>query len=277
MSNATAEPEPTEVSWKELIFGRSNTLWFLVVATGFLLFELTAQPAMVAVAVCSKFGIADVRNGFWLRRTDPLRARGKVCFWFCLSQGLWKTTLVAFVAMAMFVVLANFLDARGGPPAGFIGSAMTFLLAFIMASLTTLIGALLARVGGVVVWIDGELTESRRQNLFPPREGTSNRIHWLLAGAMTLPVVIFLVATLIVAEARPGAVRNSIGLIVGLFVLPVGIFAGGLALAKTVVASNFDQCWAVESRRKGMTLRQLAIQEGVLPRESQTGVNGPES
>ncbi len=265
MSRDLPEPE-TEVSYRELFFGRSNALWFLAVATGFLLFELTAQPAMVAVAVCSKFGIGDLLNGLWLRRTDPRRARGKVCFWFCLSQGLWKTTMVAFVAMGMFIVLASVLNAAG-PPAGFVGTAMTFLLAFVMASLTTLIGSLLARVAGILVWLDGNLTDSRKAKTFPPVQGHSNRVNWLLAGAMTLPVVVFLVVTLLIAGARAGAIQNAIGLLIGLFLLPLGIFAGGFALVRTVVASDYDECWSTEDTRSGMTLRDLAIQEGIITDE----------
>ena len=46
--------------------------------------------------------------------------------------------------------------------------------------------------------------------------------------------------------------------------LPLGIFAGGFALVRTVVASKYDECWSVESTRTGMTLRELAIQEGVI-------------
>lgn len=264
MSSEFPDNPPEEPSWSELLFGRNNTVWFLVVAIGFLIFELTAQRAVVAVAVCSKFGIPDILNAFWLRRTDPLRARGKTCFWFCLSQGLWKTTCVAFAAMLMFIVLSQFLAPRGGPPPGFVGTAMTFLIGFILASLTTVIGSIIARVGGIRVWIDGNLTNARREKRFPPEEGVANRIHWLLAGAMILPVIIFLIATLIVAGARPNAVGNAVGMLVGLFLLPASIFGGGLLVAKAIVARDFDDCWARESQKRGMTLKELARQEGIL-------------
>lgn len=264
MSEQVPNNPPEELSWSELLFGRNNTVWFLVVAIGFVIFELTAQRAVVAVAVCSKFGIPDFLNAFWVRRTDPLRARGKTCFWFCLSQGLWKTTCVAFVAMLMFIVLSQLLGARGGPPPGFVGTAMTFLIGFILASLTTVIGSVIARIGGLRVWIDGGLTAARREKKFPPEPGQANRIHWLLAGAMILPVVIFLIATLIVAGARPNAIGNAVGVLVGLFLLPASIFGGGLLVAKAVVARDFDECWSRQSRKRGMTLEELAEQEGIL-------------
>ncbi|MFK7818810.1 MAG: hypothetical protein AB8G99_08825 [Planctomycetaceae bacterium] len=275
MPDSNTLQDDAEISWSELLFGRSNTVWFLVVAVGFLLFELTAQRALVAVAVCSKFGIGDFLNGFWLRRTDPLRARGKSCFWLCLSQGLWKTTIVAFIAMVMFVLLAKVFNAGGRAPDGFVGTAMTFLVAFILASLTTVLAVVIARIGGVLIWVDGNLTQCRREKTFPPEEGSSNRVRWLLAGAMILPVVIFLIMTLIVAGRRPGAVKNAVGLLIGLLLLPASIFGGGLLVAKGVVASTFDECWSAETRRRGLTLEDVAREEGILPNENGTTKSGP--
>ena len=269
MSDSFSEPDfdeqQNEVSWTELIFGRSNTLWFLLMAIGFLAFELTAQPALVAVAVCSKFGIPDLLNGLWLRRTDPLRARGKICFWFCLSQGLWKTTMVAFVAMLMFIAIAQLLLVQNGqPPAGFVGTAMTFVMSFITASLTTWMGFVLARTAGHLIWIDENLKASRKTKTFPPQPGTNNRVRWLLAGSMILPIVIFLMTTLIVANARPNAIGNAIGLLVGLLLLPVAIITIGLNVAKIVVAKEWEDCWLVESKRRGKTLREVAAEAGVI-------------
>ena len=283
MTKPNLPQQESEISWSELLFGRSNTVWFLVVAIGFLLFELTAQPALVAVAVCSKFGIADFLNGWWLRRTDPIRARGKSCFWFCWSQGLWKTTFVALIAMVMFVLFTGLLNQGGGgngakgagPPDAFFGMAITFLVALILASLTTVIGVLIARIGGMLIWIDGNLTHCRRGKIFPPEEGATNRVGYLLAGALILPVVLFLVMTLVVANRRPGAVKNAVGLLIGLLLLPATIFGGGLLLAKGVGASTFDECWAIEMKRRGITLEELAREEGVLPMENGTAEGDP--
>lgn len=264
--------DETEISWKELIFGQSNTLWFFVMAIAFVLFELGAPPALVAVAVCSKFGTGDVLNAFWLRRTDPVRRRGKVCFWFCISQGLWKTSMVALAAMVLFILVTTMLAARpAGPPAGFVGTALTFLFAFILASLTTVLGAILARVAGVMVWIDGTLSDSRRNNEFPPRQGVENRVRWLLAGGLILPVVVFLMLAIAVAGAQPGALQNAFGLLVGLFLLPMGIIAGGLIVARAVVASTWRECWGLQPRSRGLSLEDLAAAEGIVDPTNPTG------
>ena len=52
-------------------------------------FEVTADPSLVVVVGCSKFGWAQLRAARWLRRNDPNTRRGKACRWFYVSWGLW--------------------------------------------------------------------------------------------------------------------------------------------------------------------------------------------
>jgi len=254
----------------EILFGRWNSLWFLLMAIGFGLFELTAQPALVVVAICTKFGIADVRNAYWLRRRDPARVRGKVLFWFSLSRGLWKTTLVAFLTMVGFVFLALIFQQRQlVAPGHVVGSGATFLFAFILASLTTLTGVILARVGGVRVWVDAGLTEARQDKEFPPPEAGFNRVSLILASSLILPVLAFLVLLAGIAQANPAAIRNAIGFLLGMFVLPVVIIAVGSALAKSVVAREWEDCWAWEPVTRRRSLRDVAIEEGVIDEQAE--------
>src|SRR5947209_18895965 len=62
--------------------------WTGLLAVGWVLYELTAQPAVGAVAVCLKFGWEDFRTALWLRRRDPDRRRGRACFWLYAGNGL---------------------------------------------------------------------------------------------------------------------------------------------------------------------------------------------
>ena len=264
--DGTDAPAEQTKGLRAFLFGRWNSLWYLVVVLGFVLFELTAQPALVAVAICSKFGLEDVRNGYWLRRSDPLRVRGKVLFWFSLSRGLWKTTLVAFVAMVGFVFLAMIFGQRQLVARGHIvGSGATFLLGFVLASLTTLTGVILARVGAIKVWLDAGISEARAAREFPPRQRGINRVSLILAAALILPVMMFLILMVGVAQANPAAIRNAIGFLLGLFVLPVVIIGAGAALSKSIVARYWAECWSRRpSPRRGRTLRDVAVEEGVI-------------
>ena len=61
-------------------------VWFILISTGWVLFELTANPALSAVVACLKFGWNDSLTARWMRRTDPNRARGGTYFWFLLGN-----------------------------------------------------------------------------------------------------------------------------------------------------------------------------------------------
>lgn len=270
-SNDELVPDPSEIApsldpsepadWREVLFGPGNRMWLALMAVGFLLFEFTAQPSIVAVAVCSKFGIADVRNGFWLRRRDPAKNRGKVCFWFCVSRGLWKTTAVAFVAMIAITIL----DAgRGNAPGHLRGTAMTFTFGFVLASFTTFAGGILGRVAGIRVWLDRGLTDARETDAFPPPEAGFNSASFLVAASMILPIAIVLVLVGFFVRARPNAIRNAIGFLLGLFVIPVGIISAGLAIGRSVIAPKWGDCWDFQPVRTGRTLRDVAIEAGAI-------------
>src|SRR5262245_19924297 len=77
--------------------------WTGLLAIGWILYELTAQPALGAIAVCLKCGWEDFRTALWLQRRDPDRRRGSACFWLYAANGLCKTAAVAFI-MSMAVV-----------------------------------------------------------------------------------------------------------------------------------------------------------------------------
>ena len=72
-------------------------LWALLLIVAWLVFELTAQPALAVAAVCVKFGWEDFRTARWLRRSDPDRLRGRACFWLYVASGLWKTAITGTV------------------------------------------------------------------------------------------------------------------------------------------------------------------------------------
>src|SRR5205807_7892047 len=92
--------------------------WTGLLVVGWMLYELTAQPALGAVAVCLKFGWEDFRTARWLRRRDPERRRGRACFWLYAGNGLLKTAGVAFVMTFAMVTVAMGVDARKRGQAG---------------------------------------------------------------------------------------------------------------------------------------------------------------
>src|SRR5437879_6067252 len=86
--------------------------WPLLLAAGWVLYEVTTQPSLAILTICLKFGWNDFRTAYWLRRTDPSRKRGRAYFWLYLGSGFWRTAITAIVPMFAAVVLT----AQAGPP-----------------------------------------------------------------------------------------------------------------------------------------------------------------
>src|SRR2546421_118232 len=126
--------------------------WTGLLVVGWVLYELTAQPALGAVAVCLKFGWEDFRTARWLRRRDPDRGRGRACFWLYVGNGLWKTALVALVILFAMVVAVRVAARRRGqaPKQDWmddvgVGTVLTMTAALTLSAVATVWALWLAR------------------------------------------------------------------------------------------------------------------------------------
>src|SRR5262245_6522225 len=77
----------------------------LLLVIGWVLYELTAQPALGVAAVCAKFGWDDFRTARWLLRIDPNPARGWACAWLSIANGLVKVSFTATLLSAAIICL----------------------------------------------------------------------------------------------------------------------------------------------------------------------------
>jgi len=82
------------------------TLLFLAWA----IYELTAQPALGAFTICSKFGLGDFKTAGWLLWIDPERKWGRNCLWLCLALGLGKILVASY---ALMIASGMLIDAIG--------------------------------------------------------------------------------------------------------------------------------------------------------------------
>ena len=110
-----AVDEPSQ-GWRQAI------TWTGLLTAGYVLYEVTKQPAVGTAAVCLKFGWQDFRTARWLWRADPRRARGRACWWLYVGWGLMKVGLVALgtnmaVVIGMIVVIVV-IDGLGLPFGG---------------------------------------------------------------------------------------------------------------------------------------------------------------
>jgi hypothetical protein len=224
--------------------------WLGLLALCFVVYELTHQPALGAVAVCLKFGWEDFRVARWLSRRDPYRTRGRCCSWLYFAWGLWKTAIVAFVMSVAFAAVAPNRIAQAG--------AADVLMAFLFTFLTTLVGlglstfatflaVVLAWRHGLRLWLDRAVHDARRCDCWPPStlcEGRTNRIGQLLLTSVALPVLGGTVLGLVLIGGAIAAGSVAALLVSGLSLLaPVAICLVREALSERIAARRPSDCW----------------------------------
>lgn len=140
----------------------------LLLVMGWMLYELTAQPALGVAAVCVKFGWDDFRTAWWLRRRDPDWRRARACFWLYLASGLWKLAISASLMIFAFIILK--LMGALGPRAGrhVAGALLTAFGGIALATATSCWAIALALLWRLKLWLNSGLHVARRRDYWPP-------------------------------------------------------------------------------------------------------------
>ena len=225
----------------------SRLAWPLLSLLSLLVFELTAEPALTSLVLCSKFGLENLLTGIWLWRTDPKAGRGAACFWFSLMVGVIKILLSSSLLAVVFVVSILWVNAGGAQPraAPRVGTALVMLFGIAAATEALLMifglsGCVVARRHKVKIWISPVLHRARRAGQWPPGPApNTERINWAdRALVPSIAIGIIAIATcalLLIFE-------------VGLHPLPTVIVALVIAalvvwLSRGVTAKTFEECW----------------------------------
>lgn len=238
-AEATASADP---------FWNRALVWSTLGLFGWLAFELTAQPALVAAILCTRFGWNDLLTAVWLRRHDPIKGRARACSWFCLASGVMKMVLSAF-GLAMIISTVMAIVEGGKPrqnpnpqfPEAFWGPAIMMTAGTPVLALLALIGCVSARMNRIRVWIDSPLTRARQSNIWPPdfrdftRPSTQNvaRGPWLaMVSVAMVAAVVFTSLIFAFSQSIVLAMLALIGMVVGIGWLSRGVFA-----------SHPGECW----------------------------------
>lgn len=223
--------------------------WLGLFAVAWAVYELTRSPALGAVFICLKFGWEDFRAASWLSRHDPQRCRRRCLVCLYLAWGLWKTALVAFLmSIAFAAITPRNLPLQAGPQAlfAFLGTFLTTLIGFALATLLTALAVTAAWAGGVRLWLDSGVHRARRFDFWPPTpfcEGRPNRLGSLLLTGLGLLALGVLVVVLAAADrARAG---TPIAFLLSV-IAPVVIVLGRELLAQKVWADSPSECWPEE-------------------------------
>jgi len=135
---------------------RDSLTWSALIIVGILIYEITTQPILGVIVVCSKFGWNNFLVAYLLRRVDSNHARGRSASWFCIAAGL-----LSVVYASMFLAIGLFLT-LGGPlgPAGFqamvvrvITAFGTLFLCYLLMTVVVLRGIYIAARSQTKVWL----------------------------------------------------------------------------------------------------------------------------
>jgi len=221
---------------------------------GWAVVELTAQPALGVAAVCTKFGWEDFRTGWWLRQRDPNRRRGAACFWLHVASGLWKIAITASLMIFAYIAL-KLLGLIGGRPAALhlVGAMLTAFCTIGLATVTACRALLLARAGGVRLWLHPHVHRARRADRWPPvRAGQRNLGGTLVGTALFALLVPALFAVMLLGVRQwLGPLQRPVPALVFLAGFPLLCSLLGLGLYyfvrgvlnRRVFARVPEQCW----------------------------------
>ena len=142
--------------------------WTGLLFVGWVIYELTSEANLAVVVICCKLGWEDFLTAVWLRRRDPIKARGKMSFWIFTASGLWKTALTATIIM--FIVALGMgpnPQARANPqpprvPAEFQQAVLTAMIGVLLSTLATCSSLGLAVWHKQKIWLDGSIHSARR-------------------------------------------------------------------------------------------------------------------
>jgi hypothetical protein len=175
---------------------QGRLLWPVILLLGWLLYELTAQPALAVTVVCLKFGWESFRTGWWLLRHDGQRGRAWACFFLYVSSGLWKAALTAFVLLVGYVLgMAATAPVKPAPGQVAVDLWHECLVAFLtgmggilLAMLTTALAVAVAWLSREKLWLNGSIHDARRKDCWPPTDELGGGINRL--GLLTVPLLL---------------------------------------------------------------------------------------
>ncbi len=154
--------------------------WGVMLALGWLAFELTAQPRFGIAVTCTKLMWNDLVTARWWIKRDPWWQR-RVCVTILLV--IRAITKYSFTLMGICMVSSFFENS--GKPFELTTLRYSFVIgygAFILGSIAGVVITPLSIISGVRLWLDKGVTESRRVDHFPPKPRGMNQTGLLLLG-----------------------------------------------------------------------------------------------
>jgi hypothetical protein len=234
--------------------------WPIALLAAVAIHQVTGSPIAAASLLAFHAGWKPFRCGLWLKRVDPLAARGWACFWFYLATAFWRAAAWALATVFFFVIVALI---AGQPPGEEEIMMEFFVLAggICLSAAVGLVALASAFLGKVRVWVQPMIWErchadftrlwSLRGFYAGGPERAFNYAVFVIATSLAAPVVGFGTVLLIwsMAGARPND-PPMIPTILGLFLLFPGsllVIPAYAIIASRIVARTPAECWPPET------------------------------
>ncbi len=235
---------------------REACTWTGLLATAFVVYELTRQPALGTAALCLKFAWDDFKTARWLRRVDPWRSRGRACWWLYVGGGFWRMAGIALLTNLVTIVAILLLGPPGPGPAGpavrlmgsFLAAAATALIGYSLAGAAVAVAVMIARKHRIKLWLNGSVRSARRWGIWPPPANNRPRRNWLvivlLSSAFPLEAVLVICECILLYYWRvpfPEAITAcTAGLLLAIFA------AACIEIGRRHAALFPSYCWPPE-------------------------------
>jgi hypothetical protein len=214
--------------------------WGVMLAIGWFVFELTAQPRFGIAATCTKLMWNDIKTGIWWLKRDSWHHRG-VCGMTLLV--IRATAKYAFTLIAMGLVMSCLIEREKKlEDTTFAFTVLTGGFALVFWIVSGFFITILCVISGVRLWIDGRLHQSRMRDEFPPECLGWNQSAWLLLGTRFGEIVIGACVLAMIAERLNLNGPGGIALIAcGSILLLVVQFL----VSRRIIAKSPEQCWGI--------------------------------
>lgn len=238
----------------------NTAVWLALVAGGVLIFELTANAALGAVVACAKFGWNDLLTARWLRRIDPNRRRGRVCFLVYVSSGLWKVAVAGTGLLFGLALVTAFT--RAGPRQAVpnsvlnlsIGAGLCMVFGFGLSAVTMLPALGLAWWRRLKLWLDPAVHRARKENVWPsfyPSGVRQNRIQYPVMTSLIWMHMFVCIGALVSLSGRAPFQRGNtpapfLVFVAFVFLGPVSFLVFRDYLNKRLFAGTPAECWGTQ-------------------------------
>ncbi len=134
---------------------RESITWTGLIIIGLLIYELTTQPILGVIVICSKLGWNDFLIAFWLRRVDSNLVRARAVSWFCFASGVLKVIFGSTFLLPGLVILAAAFGQLGnqGTMLRVVSAFAVTLFGYLLITVIVFRGVICARRSQTKIWL----------------------------------------------------------------------------------------------------------------------------